>query len=268
MEQQIVSSSATKEVASGTKFIDANTISMSLKEVREEHIIPVFSKNNEPLISQTQFIETVQEALQIPFDGENILHPEVRVSHPIKGRVPDARHKAAKDLLPSEKTIYYERAIFKIDIPSITTEIEGQELCLSVGGVKAYNLDNIGRDSRSPQHFTLFIGFKNKICENLCVWSDGSVLHTTVTSLSDLMWKVEKLFIEFQYDNAVNRMKSWENIGIREEQFCQILGRARYYNCLPKNRKENIFPLDITDSQMMAHIEDHLNGKEESWLLS
>ena len=152
MELQTISSSATSDIASGTKFIEANTQAMSLKEVSEKHIIPVFSKDNEPLISQTQFVEAVQEALLIPFDGEEISNPEIRVSHPIKGRVPEARHKAAKDLLPSEKTIYFERAIVQINMPSITTELDGQRVGQCVSGGTADSVDSIEQSRRSSRH--------------------------------------------------------------------------------------------------------------------
>jgi hypothetical protein len=252
IEQQTITNLPTTIVDSGTTFIGANTIEMPLEEMNEKHIIPCYARDNEPLISQIQFIEAVQDALRIPFEGETIDAPQIRVSHPVRGRIPEARHKAAKDLLEVEKTIYHERAIFKIDIPSIHTTIDGQDLCLSVGGVKAYNLDSIGKDSRSPQHFTLFCGFKNFICSNMCLWSDGSVLQTTVTSLNELSWKIEKLFMDFKYDRELERLNNWSNIGLSEEQFCQFLGRTRYYNHLSRSRKDEIFPLEITDSQFSA----------------
>ncbi len=51
----------TEAVSTDKLFIQANTIGASLEEVRDGHIIPVFSKDNEPVISQVEFIETVQE---------------------------------------------------------------------------------------------------------------------------------------------------------------------------------------------------------------
>lgn len=252
MELQQINNRPIVSGESGTHFIEANTVEMSLEEVKNHHIIPVFTKDNEPLISQFQLIEVVQNALQIPFDGEDISEPTLRVSHPIKGRVPNARNKPAKDLLESEKTIYYERAIFKIDIPSIYKIIDGQKLCLSVGGIKAYNQDSMSKDSKSGQHFTLFIGYKNTVCSNLCLWSDGSILKTTVTSVNDLQWKIERLFLEFQVDQALEKLKAWESIEISENQFVQFLGRSRLYPNLSKNHQASIFPLEITDSQMMS----------------
>lgn len=251
-QQQTVSDRTLGEVGQGTNFIHANTEIVSLDEISTKHISPIYAKDNEPLISQTQFVEAVKEAISITYDGEDILEPDIRVSHPIKGRVPEARNKAASDLLPEERTIYYERMLFKVDLPSISTRIDDEEVCLSIGGMKAYNLDNLGKDSRSPQHFTVFIGFKNTVCSNMCIWSDGSVAQVSVTSLKDLIWQIEKLIVEFRALQVMDQMKLWENIGISESQFVHILGRARYFNTMPRHLKDSIYPLEISDSQMHA----------------
>ena len=46
------------------QFIRANTINMDLREIQEKHVIPVFSKLNEPLISHYDFVQTTLEVLQ------------------------------------------------------------------------------------------------------------------------------------------------------------------------------------------------------------
>ena len=38
-------------------FIEANTVDCTLADMRNEHIIPVFVKDNETLISHVEFIE-------------------------------------------------------------------------------------------------------------------------------------------------------------------------------------------------------------------
>ncbi len=45
------------EVENKSPFIEANTIHISQNEISQEHIIPVFVKDNEPLISHAEFIE-------------------------------------------------------------------------------------------------------------------------------------------------------------------------------------------------------------------
>ena len=79
-------------------FIEANTLEMSLHEIRNKHIIPVFVKDNETLISHDEFIDAASTITSDIFHGEHILRPSIRVSHPIKGRIPSAKDKPANQL--------------------------------------------------------------------------------------------------------------------------------------------------------------------------
>lgn len=79
-------------------FIEANTVESSLDQIKDDHIIPVFIKDNETVISHFEFIETMQEAVMKAFPMERALAPNIRLSHPIKGRVPEARNKPAIEL--------------------------------------------------------------------------------------------------------------------------------------------------------------------------
>jgi len=124
-------------------FMAANTVPVSIEELSGRHTIPVFAKDNESTISHQEFIETVAYVSDQIFGGETILKPSVRVSHPVKGRIPSAVGKPAKELQEHEKTLYYERMAFAIEIPSISDNIAGNSLNLTVGGVRAYNLTNL-----------------------------------------------------------------------------------------------------------------------------
>jgi len=132
-----------EETSTNKPFILANTFQSSYHELRQEHLIPVFVKDNQPVISQADFIEMTNEVVSHVYDGEEILIPNIRVSHPIKGRIPEAKNKPAHLLLEEEKTIYYERMAFVIEVPSISSIINGSKLNLTIGGIKAYNLDNL-----------------------------------------------------------------------------------------------------------------------------
>ncbi|MDD4109385.1 MAG: DUF3871 family protein [Prolixibacteraceae bacterium] len=117
-------------------FLAANTVPMDVEEMRKKHTIPVFAKDNESFISHQEFIETVSYITEQIFGGEQILKPAVRVSHPIKGRIPSAVGKPAKELMEHEKTLYFERMAFAIEIASIRDNVAGNELNLTVGGVR------------------------------------------------------------------------------------------------------------------------------------
>ena len=151
---------------SNKPFIEANTVESTLEEIQKRHIIPTY-RDSEALISQAEFIEVTEEVVQEVFAAERILRPSVRLSHPIKGRVPEARNKPASELNEWEKTLYYERMAFIQEISSITDTIDGQQLSLTVGGVKAYNLDNLSNMKGADEHFKVFIGFKVAVCTNL-----------------------------------------------------------------------------------------------------
>ena len=113
-------------------FIEANTIEASLEHLTNDCIIPVFAKDkdNEATLSHVAFIEAVQDATNTFFSGEQIESPDIRVSHVIKGRIPEAIHKPANQLLESDKTIYYERCAFVIEVPTIYETVHGNRLTL------------------------------------------------------------------------------------------------------------------------------------------
>lgn len=79
-------------------FIEANTKQVSLYHLKNDCITPVFSKDNEVTISHNQFIETMWECAQRMFRGDTVDNPEIRVSHIVKGRTPEAIHKAVHEL--------------------------------------------------------------------------------------------------------------------------------------------------------------------------
>ena len=52
------------DISTDKPFIQANTIASTLEDLCEHHIIPVFIKDNEPLISHSDFIQTMINAVQ------------------------------------------------------------------------------------------------------------------------------------------------------------------------------------------------------------
>ena len=124
-------------------FIEANTKPVDIAHLREDCVVPVFSKDNEVTISHQSFIETVLGAAHRMFPQEVIDAPDIVVSHIIKGRIPEAIHKPVNQLLETDKTIYYERMAFCFEIPTIYEDVAGNRLNLSIGGVRAYNHENL-----------------------------------------------------------------------------------------------------------------------------
>lgn len=243
-------------VSSSRAFIEANTIGGTLHELNNKHIIPVFVKENEPAISHGEFIDAATQAVSGVFKGETILRPNIRLSHPIKGRTPEARNKPASELLEHEKTLYYERMAFLIEIPSITNEIEGNRLTLTIGGVKAYNMDSL-MTKNSEQHFKVFIGFKNLVCTNLCVSTDGYLSNLKVRSIEALYRAIEGLVKEFDAVHTADELQRLQGYTLTESQFAQLVGRARMYRHMPDGMKQGIMELGLGDAQLNAVCKDY-----------
>lgn len=240
----------THEVVSSSAFIEANTENVPQREIRDRHVIPVFLKDNEPTISHTEFIDVVSQAAQDTFGLMHLPEADIRVSHPVKGRTYEARHKKAQDLHHHEKTIYYERMAFMITIPGVQDMVSGNLLELTVGGVKAYHLDNLNSMKGSLEHFKVFIGFKNRVCTNLCVSSDGVILDLRVRNLDELFEKVSELISNFNAVQSLRNLSSFSGYELEERQFAQIIGRGRMYQFLPKPLRNEIPELMINDTQI------------------
>ena len=115
-------------------FIESNTQAITLEELTTKNIIPTFCDNT-LTISHQNFIGSVIEVAKKVF-GE-LTTPELRVSHPIIGRLPSAQHKKASELRDDEKTTFYQRMAFCAHVKNLTTTIYGVTVDLCIGGVRA-----------------------------------------------------------------------------------------------------------------------------------
>ena len=243
-----------------TPFIVANTIEVPLHHLKQDCIIPVFSKDNEKTIAHQEFIESVLTAISKVFPHHSISTPEIRVSHQIKGRTPDAIHLNVKDLLDHQKTIYYERMAFVINIPSIVDSINGNELTLSVGGVRSYNLENL-YNKKTLEKFKFFIGFQNKVCLNMCINTDGFKEDLRVSSASELQHKVIEVMQNYNAELHLMEMKEFTQDYLSEHQFAQLIGKSRLYQHLPKSEKQKIPMLNFNDSHINTMAKDYYEDK-------
>ena len=239
-------------------FIEANTLEVDLNHLANDCITPVFAKDNELTINHAQFIETIQEAVQDFFKGETVDNADVRVSHIIKGRTPDALHKKANELLETDKTIYYERCAFSIDVPTIYQDVNGNRLNLSIVGVRAYNQMNL-YSKKVPELFRLAIGFKNQVCCNMCIFSDGYKDDLRVSSTSDLYRAALELFNNFNIAKQLHLMQQLGNTSMTEHQFCQILVKMRLYQCLPTGVQKHLPRMLLTDTQINSVAKAYIN---------
>jgi hypothetical protein len=238
-----------------------NPLPLSYADLKHKCIIPVFSKDNESTVSHTEFIDIVGQAADKFFSSENILHPAIRISHPIKGRIPEAMGKPAELLAENEKTIYYERMAFVYEVPSIQSVVNGNKLSLSTGGVRSYNSENL-YGKKTEEHFKVFIGFKNHVCINLCISTDGFLDDLRVMTVHEIFSRVFQILTRFDAEKQINHLKAMSEYSLTEHQFAQLIGKSRLCNYLPQEIKKTFdMPVPISDTQISTVAKDYYQDK-------
>jgi hypothetical protein len=237
-------------------FIEANTNSVSLQHLKNECTIPVFAKDNETTISHYQFVQKTREIAQDLFPELNVSEPEIRTSHTIKGRIPSAIGKPAKELEDFEKTLYYERCAFVMEIPEVVENVNGNKLALTIGGVRAYNQENLF-SRKSPEKFKVFIGFKNMVCTNLCISTDGLADQIRVSSLNQLSEAVENLLGQYDRVKHLGMMERMSRYELTQAQFAHFIGKLRMYNFMDKTEQKQYLPVSLNDSQINTVVKNY-----------
>ena len=246
-------------------FIESNTQAITLDELTNKNIIPTFCDNT-LTISHQNFIGSVVEVAKKVF-GE-LTVPELRVSHPIIGRVPSAQHKKASELRDDEKTTFYQRMAFCAHVKNLTRTINGETVHLCIGGVRAYNEDKL-YNRQSAMKFKIFAGWKIRVCSNLCLTCDGNSGTIECLTEADIMQKSLELFTAFNphKEDTLRLLENLSSTTISEEQFCQIIGRMRLYQFLPLAEQKQLPPLTIGDQAVNAMVKNYISnpnfGKKE-----
>lgn len=237
-------------------FIESNTIAVNLSDLSKD-FIPVFAKDNESTISHQNFIEGIYSAINSVFPYESIANVECRVSHKICSRIPSAVGKPTSLLEDWEKTQYFERMAFNIEISSIKDTINNNELVLSIVGVRSYNNTNLyGR--KSAEVFKLAIGFINRVCTNLCISSsDGLDADMKIFNIQELQQKAIRLFQQYKAKQHLDSLTLFPQMNLTESQFATLLGRTRLYHYLPKNEQKKLPVFLFGDSQLNTIAKDY-----------
>ena len=236
-------------------FIEGNSKQVTFSHLKRECIIPVYS-DNESTISHAQFIDATNEVVQSNFSGSKILQPNIRISHTIKGRVPSAIGKPVKELKPEEKTIYYQRCAFMIEVPTLTENVNKNRLSLTIGGVRALNQENL-YSKRNLEKFKVFIGFKNLVCTNLCISTDGLNADIRVSSVAELKDKINELIQSFDKERFLGNMERMSKFHLDELQFAHTIGKMRMYQHLNKAEKVGKLALAMNDNQIGTVVKNY-----------
>lgn len=242
-----------------SNFIEANTKEVNLQHLKEDCIIPVFAKDNESTISHYSFINATKEIAESMF-STRLNMPSIRVSHQIKGRIPSAIGKPVKELLEHEKTIYYERMAFLIEVPNHQIMVNNQMLNLTIGGVRSYHQENLF-SKKSIEKFQCFIGYKNTVCTNLCISTDGLNSEIRISSVQELKDSIELLISSYNKESHLSGMEKMGKYFLTEKQFAHLVGKLKMYHFLTKNEKKGKFPIQLTDSQINNVVKDYFTDQ-------
>ena len=233
-------------------FIESNTQAISIEELATRCIVPTFSDNSLTIAHQNA-IAAVYKAAEDVF-GE-LTPPECRVSHAINGRVASAIHKPAKDLTDEEKTIFYQRLAFVAHVKSLTRNVAGQPVELTIGMCRAYNEDKL-YSRKSPEKMKIFVGWKVRVCSNLCLTCNGNSGTVEVLTEADVYQKAYHLFRRFapEKEDTLQLIGALHNTRVSESQFCYLIGRLRLYQALPTEVQKTLPMIDIGDQAVNAAV--------------
>ena len=118
-------------------------------------------------------------------------------------------------------------------------------------------MDNLYGRKGADEHFKIFIGFQNKVCTNLCVWTDGYMSDLKVTSIDQLKACIRTLLDNYNANYHLNMMRHLSDYSLTEQQFALLIGRCRMYQHLPKSMQNEIQPLLFGDNQLSAVVKDY-----------
>lgn len=238
-------------------FIESNTNAITLEEL-SNNLIPTWADNS-LTISHTNFIRTVRAAAEQVFG--NLTPVEIRTSHPIQGRRPEAIHKKQNELTENDKTIYYQRMAFVSHVASLSREVNGQIVNLTIGGVRNYSDEQLYRTA-TPQKFKVFVGWQVRVCSNMMLTCSGNSGVIQCLTEYDVFQKTMELFTTFnpERENILTQLGNLQSTRMTEQQFCNIIGRMRLYQALPVAEQHLLPPILLGDQAMNEATRGYFNN--------
>ena len=102
------------------------------------------------------------------------------------------------------------------------------------------------------ERFKIFIGFRNRVCSNLMLTTDGLQDKIEVLSVQELYAAALNLFHAYNPSKDLHLLRTLGQMSISTSEFCQIIGRMRLYQALTPNQQKRLPRLLLGDSQINA----------------
>ena len=112
---------------------------------------------------------------------------------------------------------------------------------------------------KSLEKFKIFIGYKNKVCTNLCISTDGFSNEIRIGSISALEENMTELFYNYNREKHLGMMERMSMYQLSEKQFAHFIGKVRMYQHLDKSAQKSVFPIKLNDSQINNVVKDYYN---------
>jgi hypothetical protein len=84
----------------------------------------------------------------------------------------------------------------------------------------------------------------------MCLFTDGYKDDLRVSNTSELYKAALELFNNFNTAKQIHLMQQLGETSMNQHTFCQILGKARLYQCLSTNAQKRLPRMLLTDSQI------------------
>jgi len=150
---------------------------------------------------------------------------------------------------------------FHIPIEGHDITIDGKDICLSIVGVKAFNLDNLGGTKSNYQNFKLGVGYNVKVCTNYCLFGTDVQSGIKVKSLEQLDESIDEIIEGVEVGGYDELLKELTKCNLTQTQFATLLGKLHIYNCLPNDSKQNIGKSTFTESHINIIANNYLSNE-------
>ena len=100
----------------------------------------------------------------------------------------------------------------------IYEDVSGNRLNLSIVGVRALNRENLAT-KKSPELFRLAVSFKNTVCCNMCVFTDGYKDDIKVMSTKELFRATLELLNNFNAAKNIHLLQTLGDSYLNEHVF-------------------------------------------------
>ena len=129
--------------------------------------------------------------------------------------------------------------------------------------MRALNKENLF-SKKGLERFQVFIGFKNFVCTNLCISTDGLMADIRVSSVAELKQKIHKLISSFDKDRFLGNMERMNRFHLNELQFAHTIGKMKLYQYLNKTEKVGKLALLMNDNQISTVVKNYYRDENFS----